>query len=133
MLDLGDLSRALAVSRGWATAVRSMKPINAAIERDEWQLHSQRKPFRPLPPIASIAGSPLLRHLAVIQIRHANASWTPLDNGSLGLLAQYAPNLTSLWCKLTLTPNKPLLFPTKLQSLNLQLFRRYPMQRSTAC
>ena len=63
MLQLTDLSRTLAVSREWAAAVRSMAPIHASIERDE---RRSRNLFRPLPPVASIVGSPLLRHLATI-------------------------------------------------------------------
>ena len=122
LLDLGDLSRILAVSREWAAAVRSMKPINARIERDKNERGiREKKDFRPLPPIASIVGSPLLRHLASIQISGPVATWTPLDNASLGLLAQHAPNLQSLWCALQITSNEPLVLPARLTSLVLQL------------
>ena len=110
MLELADLSRALAVNREWAAAVRSMKPINASIERDNRGWFDTRTDFRPLPPIARIVASSLLRHLAAIHIGYENASWTPLSNASIGLLSQYAPTLTSLWCKLILT-NDPLIFP----------------------
>ena len=48
-------------------------------------------------------------------------AWTRLDNTSLGLLAQHAPNLTSLQCEITLTPNEPLILPAGLASLHLQL------------
>ena len=116
MLPLDDLSRVLAVSREWAAAVRSMKPNNVAIARDDHEWIHPRNPFRPLPLIASIVGSPLLRHVSAIQIRDAGLSWTLLDNASLGLLAQYVPNLTSLCCKLTLAPNQPLTLPAKLLS-----------------
>ena len=125
MLELADLNRALAVSREWAAAVRSMKTISATIERDEWRLCYVGKPFHPLPPIVSIIGSALLRHIATIQIKRSDESRTPLDTASLGLLAQRTPNLTSLWCKLTLTPNEPLILPAKLQSLDLRLDRNY--------
>ena len=47
--------------------------------------------------------------------------WMPLSHESLALLAQHAPNLTSLSCNLTLTPNEPLILPAKLQSLELQM------------
>ena len=93
-----------------------MKTINATIER-----FVERHPDAPglLPPIMSIVASPLLHHLASIQINHAG-EFTPLTNASLALLAQYAPNLQSLSCNLTLTPNEPLILPPKLQSLQLQ-------------
>ena len=55
--------------------------------------------FRPWPPIATIVGSPLLRHLSAIHITNA-CRRTPRNNASLSLLAQHAPNLTSLWCAL---------------------------------
>ena len=122
MLELDDLSRILAVSRSWSAAVRSMAPLHATIERDEYQLRRKARAFRPLPPIAGI---PLLRHLAVIHISHEGESWTPLNSESLGLLAQHAPNLTSLWCTLTLAPNQPLVLPAKLASLTLQLRDKY--------
>ena len=35
MLELKDLIQILSVSRSWAAAVRSMKPINAKIQRSE--------------------------------------------------------------------------------------------------
>ena len=101
-----------------------MKPINAMIECDSCTSLCPRKAFHLLPPIASLFGSPLLRHLAAIQIRHAGG-WTSLNNESLNLLSQYASNLTSLGCALTLTPSEPLVFPAKLQSLNLQLDGEY--------
>ena len=120
LLDLSDLSRALAVSRAWAAAVKWMKPIHASIERV-----LENKVFRPLPPVERIVGSPLLRHLAAIHIRDAGTSsgfsWTPLSTASLALLVQHAPNLQSLWCDLTLTPTEPLFWPAKLTSLNLAL------------
>ena len=81
--------------------------------------------FRPLPPIASIVASPLLRHLAAVQIWQSGGSGTPLGNASLAILAQHAPHLTSLWCRLNLTPTEPLVLPAKLQSLELQLFDQY--------
>ena len=120
MLNLDDLSRILSVSRSFAAAVRSMAPIHATIER--------AGSFRPLPPIARIVGSPLLRHVAVIQIGHANtwgAYWTPVNNASLGLLAQCAPSLTSLSCALTLSPDEPLILPANLSALQLQLTSGY--------
>ena len=121
MLTLGDLSRVLAVSREWAAAVRSMGPILAQIDRDDCRDQEKKIVFRPLPPIASIVGSPLLRHLAIIQISDSDCSSTPLNNASLALLAQHAPHLTSLWCNLTLTPNQPLILPAKLAMLDLEL------------
>ena len=100
MLELGDLVPVLAVSRSWSAAVRSMAPINAVCERDEWGTLRQRNAFRMLPPIASIVASPLLRHLAAIHISHTIThvvgSFTPMTNESLGLLAQHAQHLTSL-------------------------------------
>ena len=60
-----------------------------------------------------------LRHLAAIQIRRG--AWTPLNNESLHFLAHHAPNLTSLCCSLTLTPDGPLVLPAKLKALDLQL------------
>ena len=127
MLELEDLSHALVVSRGWAAAVRSMKPINGTISRDEWRSHRQGHEFRPLPPIASIVASPLLRHVAAIQLSHENsyATWIPLTNETLALLAQHAPNLQSLWCQLSPTPDEPLMWPVKLASLHLQLAGKY--------
>ena len=121
MLELSDLSRALAVSGSWSAAVRSMAPIHASMERDEDRSFCEGKAFRPLPAVVLIIGSPLLRHVAAIAIRHASPSWTKLDNDSLGLLAQHAPNLTSLKCVLKLTPDEPFVLPPKLQSLHLQL------------
>ena len=95
MLELDDLAVILAVSREWSETVRSMAPINAAIQRRIWRLKSMKKKFRPLPPVARIVASPLLRHIASIHISGARGV-TPLDNASLGLLAQHAPNLQSL-------------------------------------
>ena len=123
MLELRDLGRIVAVSREWSAAVRSMAPINAAIQRNQrGSAHEfEFEAFRPLPPIASIVASPLLRHLAAIEIEHEGPFWTPLDNVSLALLAQHAPNLRSLWCTLTLTPDDPLMWPATLTSLTLEL------------
>ena len=84
----------------WTAAVRSMKPIHAEIQRDD---RSWRNNLHPLPPIESIVASPLMRHVVAIHIKRARG-WTPMGNASLALLAQRAPNLQSLWCKLTLTP-----------------------------
>ena len=114
MLELDDLSRILGVSLSWSAAVRSMAPINATIDRCEW---ISRYAFRALPPIESIVASPLMRHIAALQIRHQNNSrWTPLNNASLSLLSQHAPNLTSLWCTLTLPSDEPLVWPAKLST-----------------
>ena len=122
MLQLGDLTQLLAVSRAWAAVVRSMKPIDAAIER----VDDGSDAFRPLPPIASIVSSPLLRHVSAIHIRgDYTDAWTPLNTESLGLLAQHASSLTSLWCALTLTLNEPVVLPAKLHSLKLQLDGEY--------
>ena len=127
MLDLRDLNRALAVSRSWSAAVRSMAPIRASIQRD-WQ----SKTYRPLPSIRCIVGSPLLRHIASIasiQIRlrklSGGTSWNPLDSASLILLAQHAPNLTSLRCNFMLTLNELLILPPKLKDLHLRLEDEY--------
>ena len=127
MLELSDLSRVVCVSREWSAAVRSMKPIHASIERDTWSSswHSVERVFRPLCAIKRIVASPLLRHVASIHIRATNAVMTPLNNKSLALLAQNAPYLTSLWCDLTLTPNKPLIMPGKLTSMELRLPGEY--------
>ena len=114
MLTLEDLSRFLAVSREWSAAVRSMKPIDAVLEREfKWSLGGGSA-CPPLPPVQSIITSPLLRHLAAILISGVAAPWTPLDNASVALLAHHAPNLISLWCKLQFTPNEPLIVPAKL-------------------
>ena len=122
MLELTDLIHILSVSRSWSAAVQSMAPIHASIQRRHW---CENSAFRPLPPIESIVGSPLLRHLAAIQISQAGrdrgVSWTSLNNASIGLLAEHAPNLTSLGCELRLMPNEPLLFPARLTTLTLQL------------
>ena len=123
MLELEDLAQVLAVSRSCFAAVRSMKSINAAIERDAWHSNPDRIAFRPLPPVVSLVTSPLLRHVSCIRIRHADAPWSPLDNASLRRLAHHVPNLTSLCCLLKLTANKPLIWPAKLTSLELQLDR----------
>ena len=123
MLKLKDLAPIPAVSREWAAAVRSMKPISARIERENDcpdPSLCERHTYRPLPPVESIVGSALLRHLGALQIRDADGMWSPLTNECLGLLAQHALNLTSLWCTLTLTSNKPLILPAKLNSLHLQ-------------
>ena len=108
MLELEDLIQIIAVSREWSAAVRSMKSINAEIYRGASTLASIRR----------MAVSPLLRHIATIDI---GRYYAPLDNESLGLLAQHAPNLTSLECIFKLTPNKPLILPVKLTSLDLIL------------
>ena len=121
MLQMQDLIQTLAVSRLWATAVRSMKPILARIERDYGVSFREQNAFRPLASISSIAASPLLRHIAALHVRGKIGLCTPLDNASLGLLVQHAPNLTSLWCNLTLTPNVPPVLPVKLTILDLQL------------
>ena len=113
MLSLGDLAQVLAVSRAWLAAVRSMKPISAAI--------GDKNRFREWPPIARLVVSPLLRHLAAVHLTHARLSYTPLNNAALGLLAQHAHNLTSLCSALTLQPSKPLILPAKLTSLELRL------------
>ena len=125
MLTLGELIRILAVSREWSAAVRSMKPINAALGHDPDRSVRGRKAPPPLPPIESIAASPLLRHLATIEICDAGGSWTSLNTVSLRLLAQHVPHLTSLRCELTLTPNAPLILPAKLVSLNVTLDGNY--------
>ena len=119
MLDLQDLIQILAVCRDWAAAVRSMAPIHGTVARDEWRLIHQRNVL--LLPDATFVASPLLRHVATIQISHMDGCWTPLDNASLGLLAQLAPHLTSLRCELTLTPNESLILPSKLASAQLKL------------
>ena len=126
MLELSDLIQILAVSREWSAAVRSMKPIRASIARDnsEWRSIRERNACRPLPPIASIIVSPLLRHVAAIEIKH-NRVWTQLTNAPLALLAQYAPNLQSLWCTLILTPTDPLTLPAQLTSLGLSMDDAY--------
>ena len=125
MLELCDLSRALAVSRAWSAAVRSMKPIHATIHRHFILESSARTAFSPLPPIVRLVVSPLLRHLAGIHLkgvgRWSGVCSTPLNNESLALLSQHAPNLQSLRCVLTLTPTESVVLPAKLQSLELQL------------
>ena len=123
LLNLQDLIPILAVSRDWSAAVKCMRPVNASIARDEWRSIFEKKVFRPVFPNASLVASPLLRHLAALHITHAHSGvvWTELDNASLAVLAQHAPNLRSLWCKLALRPNEPLILPAKLQSLQLQL------------
>ena len=121
MLELDDLSRILAVSREWSAAVRSMKPIDAEIYRFE---RDSTGALRALPSIQSICASPLRRHVAAIHIK-GQYDWTPMDNASLALLAQHAPNLTSLHCTLTLTPNEPLMLPAKLVSLLLHMDGEY--------
>ena len=121
LLEFEDLVRILSVSREWSAAVRSMAPIHAAIQRDACGSIRERQAFRSLPPIPSIVVSPLFHHIATLQIRHPGASWTPLNNDSLALLAQHAPNLQSLWCTLSLTPHEPLILPAKLTSLHLQV------------
>ena len=123
MLELSDLIQILAVSRSFAAAVRSMSPIPASISRVGYESLSECRP-RPFPPIERIVGSSLLRHLAAIEIDDARG-WTPLNSASLGLLASHAPNLQSLSCALTLTPNEPLILPAKLQSLQLRSFGHY--------
>ena len=125
MLELADLTRVLVVSRSWSAAVRSMKPIGTLIARDNYGSLMEMYAFRPLPPIASLVGSPILRHLAAIHIRLGSTSWSRLSNAALGLLAQHAPNLTSLWCALTFTETEQLILPAKLQSLKLQLWSRH--------
>ena len=116
MLTLGDLSRILSVSREWSAAVKSMSPISGSVDRDE-NPYKRWKKASDLPPIASIVGSPLMRHLVAIQM------WPliPMENAALGLLARHAPNLTSLCCDLILRPDEPLVLPAKLQSLQLHL------------
>ena len=125
MLTLDELIRILAVSRDWSAAVRSMKTINAVIHWDGSRPPPGRVIIRRFPPIERLVGSPLLRHLATIHVSQTRGLFTSLDNASLGLLAQLAPNLTSLWCELTLTPNEPLILPANLQSLRLEMFGKY--------
>ena len=124
MLELEDLSHALAVSCEWSAAVRSMTPIHVTLECIGCRSPMDPNAFGPLPPVANIVVSPLLRHLAAIHLSHS-WDWATLNTASLHLLAQHAPNLTSLWCSLTVTPNEPLILPAKLQSLRLQLGSEY--------
>ena len=70
MLELTDLAQILAVSREWTAAVRSMAAIHASIQRDQLVSLREKQAFRPLPLIEPIVGSPLLRHLAAIQLTH---------------------------------------------------------------
>ena len=65
---LADLSRVLAVSQAWAAAVRSMKPIDAAVDSE-----------RALP--GMIAASPLASH-----VRHFGSKDAPLVISSSDLL-----------------------------------------------
>ena len=125
MLTLADLAQILSVSREWSAAVRSMAPINAALESNEHESLRAGKVFRPLPPIESIGVSPLLRHVSVIHIFHTPGGFTPFTGGVLAFLAHHAPNLQSLWVRLTLTPNEPLVLPAKLTSLLLRLNDEY--------
>ena len=98
-----------------------MKPIGAFVERGPWQ------PFETASVVQRIAVSPLVRHLVTLQIRETDTDLFPLNKQSLALLAQHAPNLTSLWCAVELAPkNNPLVLPAKLQSLHLQLGSAYP-------
>ena len=123
MLELQDLIQILAVSRSWSAAVRSMAPIKATIESD-----GRSKAFCQFPSIRSIVASPILCHLAAIQISASGRDgvfWTPLGNECLRLLAQHAPNLTSLCCDLTLTPTDSLIWPATLTSLTVHLDGEY--------
>ena len=114
MLEVGDLAQVLAVSHSWLAAVRSMKPLSATI--------GEKRRYFMWPRIALLVASPLLRHLAVVEIRHAHGrGLAPVRNASLALLAQHAPHLQSLRYDLSLTSNEPLILPPKLTSLNLQL------------
>ena len=124
MLQLKDLVQILSVSRSWSAAARSMKTIKASIERVE-SAH-EGNGFCSLASIRRIVASPLMRHIAAIHIGDASAPGSPLNNESLRLLALYAPNLTSLWFALILTPNEPLNFPAKLETLHLRLESEYP-------
>ena len=125
MLDLDDLTRVLAVSREWSAAVRSMAPIHAKIDLGECESTPEMEGFCSVASIRRIVASPLLRHIAAIQTFHPGRKegtfWTPLNTESLALLAQHAPNLSSLSCALTLAPHAPLILPAKLRSLGLQL------------
>ena len=121
MLALDDLSRILAVSRSWAAAVKSMKPIDTTMEREYNRPFHAGSAFSLLPPVRSIVASPLMRHLAGIHIGVCSNHWTPLDNASVALLAHHALNLTSLRCGLELTPDEPLILPAKLNSLQLRI------------
>ena len=102
MLQLKDLAQILAVSHEWAAALSSMAPIHAVIQPDQCGWVREKQAFREFPPIANLVHSPLLRHVATLEIKRACPS---LDNACIGLLAQHAPNLQSLWCSLTLTPS----------------------------
>ena len=81
---------------------------------------------KPLPPIASIIGSPILHHIAVIQCACMDENgYIPMDNAALALLTQHAPNLTALWCTPIRTPHEPLVLPAKLKALYLRLGSDY--------
>ena len=125
LLELDDLARILSVSQAWSAAVRSMAPISGSIQRDSWQTSDAHNPFRPLPPIAAIIASPLLRHLAALDIRHCGIWGTHQTNASLALLAQHVPNLTLLRCELALVPTEPLVLPPNLDALEMQLERDF--------
>ena len=124
MLTLEGLAQVLAVSQSWSVAVRSMKSIQAVMERDGRSTPAAKR-LHPFPRIVRIVASPLLRHLGAIQLRAPDRSLTRLKNASLALLAQHAPNLQSLHCELRFTSVAPLIWPAKLQSLHLKLDRIY--------
>ena len=106
-----------------AGSERVRRPLAQERQHRQWQLHHLAG--RTFPPFASISVSPLLRHLGAMHFRDESLAWLRLSNGTLGLLAQYASNLLSLWCALTLVPNEPLILPVKLMSLHLQLDNKY--------
>ena len=121
MLDVSDLILALAVSRSWSAAVRSMAPIHASLDRDDrGSIRCSTDAFDP-EHRGIFAHAPSHRYSYLGD----GPSYTLMDNAALSLLAQHAPNLQSLWCQLDLAPNEPLVLPAKLTSLNLQIGGEY--------
>ena len=103
-----------------------MAPIHSCGEAgDRGSAMSGRKALRVSTPIKRLVASPLLRHLAAVQIGELGARGTRLNNASLALLVQHAPCLTSLQCWLKLTPTVPLVLPPRLTLLELRLEDNY--------
>ena len=72
-----------------------------------------------------LIASPLVRHLTTFHLNNACAHWNQLSSEFVEILARHAPNLQSLQCAVTLTPNEPLVLPAHLVSLKLALDGEY--------
>ena len=93
--------------------------------RQQFRLGLFAEAFSPVASHPALVASPLLRYVSSIQIQACDASTPELNSKFIGLLAQHAPNLQSLGCKLAISLTEALIFTGKLQSLNVKLDGEY--------